>query len=219
MRRALSPASWLKLAAPAYGRSDLAAEFYDREVFAGATYADVIARKRRPFVILNATDMTTGAQFPFMQDQFDLMCSDLAGVPLARAAASSSAFPGGADAAHVPELRRHLRLPPAGVGAARCGRSCLARQPAPHRARREPALARRPGAGAALPAPHRRRRRRQHRPARAAGGDRLVDHPWSVLHMMNRKEVNKLVVIVVNAATAPQTARDRSPTFRDSSTR
>src|SRR5713226_1928331 len=98
VKLALSPSNWLKLAAPAYGRSDLAAEFYDREVFAGATYGDVIARSRRPFVILNATDMTTGTQFPFIQDQFDLLCSDLAGVPLACAAASSSAFPGGLTA-------------------------------------------------------------------------------------------------------------------------
>ena len=68
LRQVLSPASWLKLAAPAYGRSDLAAEFYDREVFGGGTYADVIARNRRPFVVLNATDMTTGTQFAFIQD-------------------------------------------------------------------------------------------------------------------------------------------------------
>src|SRR5258708_28716453 len=98
IKLALSPASWLKLAAPAYGRSDLAAELYHREVFGGATYADLIARNRRPFVILNATDMTTGTQCPFIQDQFDRRCSDLAGVPLARAAASSSAFPGGLTA-------------------------------------------------------------------------------------------------------------------------
>jgi len=63
------------------------------EVFAAGTYADIIARNRRPFVILNATDMTTGSLFPFIQDQFDLLCSDLAGVPLGRAAAASSAFP------------------------------------------------------------------------------------------------------------------------------
>jgi predicted acylesterase/phospholipase RssA len=95
VKLAFSPANWLKLASPAYGRSDLATKFYHREVFDGGTYADVIARNQRPFVILNATDMTTGTQFPFTQDQFDLMCSDLAGVSLARAAASSSAFPGG----------------------------------------------------------------------------------------------------------------------------
>ncbi len=35
IKRALSPSSWLKLAASDFGRSDLAAEFYHREVFAG----------------------------------------------------------------------------------------------------------------------------------------------------------------------------------------
>jgi hypothetical protein len=38
--------------------------------------------------------MSTGQQFPFIQDQFDLLCSDLSKLPVARAAASSSAFPG-----------------------------------------------------------------------------------------------------------------------------
>src|SRR5205814_8105418 len=94
LRLAFNPVSLMRLAGPSFGRSDLAAEFYDREVFGAGTYADVIARGRRPFVILNATDMTTGSQFSFIQDQFDLLCSDLAGVSLGRAAAASSAFPG-----------------------------------------------------------------------------------------------------------------------------
>jgi NTE family protein len=207
---ALSPSSWLKLAAPSYGRSDLAAEFYHREVFAGGTYADVIARNRRPFVILNATDMTTGTQFPFIQDQFDLMCSDLAGVPLARAAASSSAFPGGLTALTFKNY--------AG--------SCGYRQPAwvqlaveDHASRANP----------------RRTARAENRLSLAAEGParpylHLTDggvadniglrgpldaiastnHPWSVLRMMNRKQVGKLVVLVVNAATNPATDRDQS---------
>jgi len=207
---ALSPTSWLKLAGPSYGRSDLAAEFYDREVFAGGTYADVIARNRRPFVILNATDMTTGTQFPFIQDQFDLLCSDLAGVPLARAAASSSAFPGGLTALTFKNY--------AG--------SCGYRQPAwvqlavdDHASRANP----------------RRTARAENRLSLAAAGParpylHLTDggvadniglrgpldaitstnHPWSVLQMMNRKQVSKLVVIVVNAATNPATDRDRT---------
>ncbi|HEX9451249.1 MAG TPA: patatin-like phospholipase family protein, partial [Burkholderiales bacterium] len=82
IKTALSPPNWFKLAGSSFGRSDLAAEFYDREVFGGGTYADVIAQHKRPFVILNATDLSTGAQFPFMQDQFDLLCSDLSGVKL-----------------------------------------------------------------------------------------------------------------------------------------
>jgi predicted acylesterase/phospholipase RssA len=207
---ALSPASWLKLAGSSYGRSDLAAEFYDREVFAGGTYADVIARNRRPFVILNATDMTTGTQFPFIQDQFDLMCSDLAGVPLARAAASSSAFPGGLTAL---TFRNYAG-------------SCGYRQPAwvqlaveDHASRVNP----------------RRTARAENRLSLAAEGParpylHLTDggvadniglrgpldaiastnHPWSVLQMMNRKQVSKLVVLVVNAATNPATDRDRT---------
>ena len=88
-----SPVNWIKLSSPNFGRSDLVAEFYDREIFDRKTYADVIARNRRPYVILNATDMTTGAPFNFVQDQFDLLCSDLAGVSLGRAVAASSAFP------------------------------------------------------------------------------------------------------------------------------
>jgi hypothetical protein len=206
----LSPANWLKLAAPAYGRSDLAAEFYHREVFAGATYADVIARKARPFVILNATDMTTGAQFPFIQDQFDLMCSDLAGVPLARAAASSSAFPGGLTALTFKNY--------AG--------SCRYRQPAwvqlafeDHGSRVNPRRTARAEIRLSLAAEG---------PARpyihlTDGGvaDNLglrgpleaiaaTNHPWSVLQRMNQKKIGKLVVIVVNAATNPATGRDQS---------
>jgi NTE family protein len=211
VKLALSPANWLKLAAPAYGRSDLAAEFYHREVFGGATYADVIARNRRPFVVLNATDMTTGTQFPFIQDQFDLMCSDLAGVPLARAAASSSAFPGGLTALTFQNY------------AGTCGY----RQPAwvglafeDHGSRVNP----------------RRTARAENRLSLAAEGPakrpyiHLTDggvadniglrgpldaiastnHPWSVLQRMNQKKIDKLVVIVVNAATNPATGRDQS---------
>jgi NTE family protein len=207
---ALSPASWPKLASPDYGRSDLAAEFYDREVFGGGTYADLIAQGRRPFVILNATDMTTGAPFPFIQDQFDLMCSDLARVPLARAAAASSAFPGGL----TPLTFRNY----AG--------SCGYRQPAwvetaaeDHgsraNARRTAHAEQRLGLAAEGPA----------RPFIHLTDGGVADniglrgpldaitstnHPWSVLRLMNEGRVKKLVVIVVNAATNPATARDRT---------
>jgi NTE family protein len=48
---------------------------------------------RRPFVILNATDLTMGAGFSFSQDDFDRICSDLGPIPVARAVLASSAFP------------------------------------------------------------------------------------------------------------------------------
>lgn len=210
LKLALTPTSWFKLAGPSYGRSDLAAEFYDRTVFDGGTYADVIARDRRPFVVLNATDMTSGAQFPFIQDEFDLLCSDLARVPLARAAAASSAFPGGL----TPLTFRNY----AG--------SCGYRQPAwvapaaeDHASRVNARRTARAEIRLALAAPG---------PARpyihlTDGGvaDNLglrgpldaiasVDHSWSVMRLINRDKVDKLVVIVVNAATSPENDRDKS---------
>lgn len=93
LRRALAPWNWPRLASPDFSRIDLATELYDEEVFDRATFATLVARGRKPYVILNATDMTLGARFEFTQDQFDLLCSDLSGVAVARAVAASSAFP------------------------------------------------------------------------------------------------------------------------------
>lgn len=207
---ALQPGSWPKLALPNYGRSDLAAEYYDREVFGGGSYADVIARKRRPFVVLNATDMTTGTQFAFIQDQFDLMCSDLAGVPVARAAAASSAFPGALTALTFWNYAGSCgyRQPP-WVALAVEDHASRVNRARTARAENRLSLA---AEGPARPYVH-----------LTDGGvaDNIglrgpldaissVNHPWSVLRMMNNRRIDKLVVIVVNAATNPATARDRS---------
>jgi len=43
--------------------------------------------------VVTGTDLSTGARFEFSQDTFDLLCSDLGSVRLARAAATSSAVP------------------------------------------------------------------------------------------------------------------------------
>jgi predicted acylesterase/phospholipase RssA len=92
--RALVPWNWPRLLRPDYSRIDLAADLYDELVFRGATFATLLQAPRgRPYVLLNATDMTFGARFEFTQDQFDLLCSDLSSVPVARAVAASSAFP------------------------------------------------------------------------------------------------------------------------------
>jgi hypothetical protein len=208
---ALSPLNWPKLARSAYGRSDLAAELYDREVFGGGSYADVIARNRRPFVILNATDMTTGRPFPFIQDQFDLLCSDLAGVRLARAAAASSAFPGGLTALTFWNYAGACGYAqPAWVALAAADHASRVNPRRTARAETRLALA---ATGPARPYLH-----------LTDGGvaDNLglrgpleaivsLDHPWSVLRRMNRQQVAKLVVIVVNAATHPATGRDAKP--------
>lgn len=89
--RIAAPWNWPPLLSPYYGRSDLAAEYYDDAIFEGCTFRDM--PRRRPFIVLNATDIGMGAQFSFTQDQFDPICSDLDGVPVARAVTASSAFP------------------------------------------------------------------------------------------------------------------------------
>jgi NTE family protein len=70
----------------------VAAEFYDEILFKGATIGD-IHRRPGPFIVINATDISTGARFEFTQYQFDLLCSDVSKFPLSRAVAASSAVP------------------------------------------------------------------------------------------------------------------------------
>ena len=83
------PNNWSRFAS----RVEVAARYYDTHLFHGATFATLEAR-RRPFIILNADDMSTGTRFEFTQEQFDLLCADLSKFPVARAVAASSAFPG-----------------------------------------------------------------------------------------------------------------------------
>jgi predicted acylesterase/phospholipase RssA len=93
--RAVAPWNAARLLRPDVSRIDLAAELYDEVVFDHATFASLLQppSHRRPYLLLNATDMTLGTRFEFTQDQFDLLCSDLSAVPVARAVAASSAFP------------------------------------------------------------------------------------------------------------------------------
>lgn len=91
-RRTLNPANWFALGSGLYGRSELAADYYDEILFNGATFDDLLD-KPTPVTAVTGTDLSTGARFPFSQDHFDLLCSDLGKVRLARAAATSSAVP------------------------------------------------------------------------------------------------------------------------------
>jgi NTE family protein len=87
-----NPYDWGKLASAYYDRSDLAAEYYDENVFDRGTFGDMLARKK-PMILINATDMIHGTRFSFNQDTFDVICSDLSTFPVARACAASSAVP------------------------------------------------------------------------------------------------------------------------------
>ncbi len=88
-----NPVHWPELLSPYYGRSDLAAEYYDKILFHGATFGDLGQDGGNPRLILNATDMANGEQFPFVPEHFDLIASDLKSYPISRAIAAASAFP------------------------------------------------------------------------------------------------------------------------------
>lgn len=94
LKRSLwSPRNFVRLMSKGFSRSDLAAEIYDREVFHNATYADILARNRRPFVIINAAELDIGTRFEFTQEEFDRICADLESYPVSRAVTASSAVP------------------------------------------------------------------------------------------------------------------------------
>jgi len=90
--RLLNPINWFRLASPYFSRIDLAAEYYDKHLYERGSFASLSA-SQRPFLLINATDMASGQQFTFTQEQFDFLGSDLSGFPIGRAVAASSAFP------------------------------------------------------------------------------------------------------------------------------
>lgn len=91
--RMLSPRGLWRIQSPRFGRGDLLAEVLDEQLFKGATFGDLGRVPRKPFLVIHASDMFNGGRFEFVQDRFDFLCSDLDGVPLARAVAASSAVP------------------------------------------------------------------------------------------------------------------------------
>jgi len=91
VRRALSPANWPSLASTGWGRSELAANFYDEILFNGATFHDL--RRDGPRITVSATDLASGTRLVFNPENFDVLCTNLSSIRLARAAAASSAVP------------------------------------------------------------------------------------------------------------------------------
>jgi NTE family protein len=91
-KRIFSPRNWFRLPSGTFGKSDLFAELYDETVFDGATYGDLM-QANGPFVIVNGTDVTTGARFSYTQENLDAICGDLSKITLGRAVATSTALP------------------------------------------------------------------------------------------------------------------------------
>ena len=88
VKNVLNPIHWFGRK----GRTEYAIEYYDKEIFDDATYQDML-RPDRPMVLINATDLSRGVRFSFMQEYFNLLCSDLTDFSISRAVAASSAVP------------------------------------------------------------------------------------------------------------------------------
>ena len=84
---------------PGYGTNDEMADIYAGVDFSSRSdklfarsFGD-LAKKGRPLLIVQATDYGNEQPFTFTQDDFNLICSDVDGYPVANAVAASSAFP------------------------------------------------------------------------------------------------------------------------------
>lgn len=88
MRQVLNPFHWFGRK----GRTERAIEYYEKQVFNNATFADLM-KPERPLIVINASDLAYGVRFSFIQEYFDLLCSDLSSYSVARAVTASSAVP------------------------------------------------------------------------------------------------------------------------------
>jgi len=89
--KVLKPGSWPSLAKTQVSRSDLEVEYFDDELFNGATVSDVLTRS--PRVIISATDLVRAKPFAFTREQLNSVCVDPKTVPVARAVFASAATP------------------------------------------------------------------------------------------------------------------------------
>lgn len=205
-----NPLNLIKLASPDFGRSDLVNEYYQRHLFGDKTFAD-LQTNGKPFLMINGTDMTTGAQFPLIQDQFDLLCSDLDQYPVSRAVATSSAFPGlltplaynnyagncgYIEPKWVTNGADDVDTNPQGVQVIDERRSYY--HSAPYR--KKPKYVHMMDGGVADNIGLRS----------LIFGLENTGPSYSILRKINNKEISKLVIIIVNAATDPATDLDQS---------
>lgn len=88
IQKVLNPLGWFD----EQSRTEDAIALYDRYIFKDARFSD-LNRADGPLILLNATDISTGVRFSFIQEYFDMLCSDLGSFPISAAVAASSAVP------------------------------------------------------------------------------------------------------------------------------
>jgi NTE family protein len=86
----VSPNNWARLLQGGLNGPDRLASWLDKEIFKGGTMGQM---PNRPRVVINATDLFTGAPFAFSAPYFQAICSDLSKVRIADAVAASMSVP------------------------------------------------------------------------------------------------------------------------------
>ena len=201
-----NPVNWTKLSSGYYDRSDLAADYYNKHVFEGKTFGDLLAQKA-PMIVINATDMVHGTRFSFVQYMFDVICADLSTLPVARACAASSAVPmllspitvrnyAGKCGYHMPEALAQAMVPPRDVTTRRFDLAnnmmpFLDSKKKPYIHLVDGGVADNLGLRAAL--------------ERVT----LMGDPWTTLKYAKMENVHKVVFVVVNAETEIDDKWDR----------
>ena len=201
-----NPINWGKLFSAYYDRSDLAADYYDKHVFEGKTFGDLLTLKE-PMIVINATDMVRGSRFSFVQDIFDVICSDLSSFPVARACAASSAVPlvlspitlrnhAGGCGYQMPPALAEAMVPPRDVASRRLD---LANNMLPFLDSKQKPYIHLVDGGVADNLGLRALLERV----------TLMGDPWTTLKYANMENVHKIVFVVVNAETEIDDKWDR----------
>jgi NTE family protein len=158
-------------------------------------------------IVINATDMVHGTRFSFVQEVFDVICSDLSAFPVARACAASSAVPivlspitlrnhAGSCGFQMPEALAQAMIPPRDVSSRRLDLAnsmlpFLDSEKKPYIHLVDGGVADNLGLRAVL--------------ERVT----LMGDPWTTLKYANMENVRKIVFLVVNAETAIDDKWDR----------
>ena len=86
----IAPANWLRAYKGGVNGRDRLADWLDAHVYHGGAMHDL---PHRPRIVLNATEIYTGAPFAFVAPYFDAICSNLGDVRIADAVAASMSVP------------------------------------------------------------------------------------------------------------------------------
>jgi NTE family protein len=87
-----SPANLMRMLGGGLNAREDFGERLERQVFQGATFADIF-RRQRPEIRIHATDLYHRVPFPFLPALFSVLCSDLSRYGVAEAVAASMAVP------------------------------------------------------------------------------------------------------------------------------